>query len=390
MIMKRMSLFTAMLMLLAWTGPRGFGQYPAPPPAAEVRLLSPAELDQLLGPIALYPDPLTAQLLPAATLPSQVVIADRYVSGGGDPNLIDQQPWDPSIQAMARYPAVLKWMDDNLAWTTAVGQAFINQQQDVMDSIQRLRAQAQALGNLQSNPEETVVDDDGAIEILPANPQMIYVPTYQPSVVFYQQPVGVPLVTFGLGFAIGGWLDHDFDWRRHHLVEWDRDHPRPNDWWVRRPEDRPRDYVRNATVWRPRNDRAFSEAPRTDRGWNFPEERRLPVTEPTRRAFEARPNPGEAERRAESRPVESRPIFPGRTETRRTVPAVERPAQVAPARPASGALIGVQSSYETRQFSRRGQQSLQTPPRPAPVVRSTAPSRPATPARSPEPFQRRR
>ena len=114
-------------------------QMAVPPPMAAYQPLSYAQLDQLLGPIALYPDPLIAQILPASTLPTQIVLADRYVSGGGDPNQIDQQPWDASVQALARYPNVLKWMDDNLNWTTELGQAFLNQQQDVMDSIQRLR-----------------------------------------------------------------------------------------------------------------------------------------------------------------------------------------------------------------------------------------------------------
>ena len=81
---------------------QALAQMPVPPPAPAVQLRSPAELDQMLGPIALYPDPLIAQILPAATLPTEIVLADRYVSGGGDPNLIDQQPWDPSIQALAR------------------------------------------------------------------------------------------------------------------------------------------------------------------------------------------------------------------------------------------------------------------------------------------------
>jgi hypothetical protein len=118
--------------------------------------MAAAQLDQLLGPIALYPDPLIAQILPGSTLPTQIVLADRYVSGGGDPNQIDQQPWDPSVQALARYPNVLKWMDDNLNWTTELGQAFLNQQQDVMDSIQRLRQSAYNLSNLQSTPQQQV------------------------------------------------------------------------------------------------------------------------------------------------------------------------------------------------------------------------------------------
>ena len=165
--------------------------------------LSDEQLDQLLGPIALYPDPLIAQILPASTLPTQIVLADRYVSGGGDPNQIDQQPWDPSVQALARYPEVLKWMDDNLNWTTEVGQAFLNQPQDVMDSIQRLRQSAYNLGNLQSTPQQQVVNDGGYIEIVPADPQVIYVPVYQPDQVYYQTGYGPPFITFGIGFAIG-------------------------------------------------------------------------------------------------------------------------------------------------------------------------------------------
>ena len=176
--MKRESIFTAMLLVFLSPGIIARAQMPAPPPAPEVQLRSGAELDQLLGPIALYPDPLMAQILPAATLPSEIVLADRYVNGGGDPNFIDQQPWDPSVKALARYPTILKWMDDNLAWTTALGQAFLYQQQDVMASIQRLRAQAQALGNLQTTPQENVIIDNGIIEIVPANPQVIYVPVY--------------------------------------------------------------------------------------------------------------------------------------------------------------------------------------------------------------------
>src|ERR1035437_9296816 len=84
-------------------------QMPVPPPMPAYQPLSAAQLDQLLGPIALYPDPLIAQILPAATVPTQIVLADRYVTGGGNPNQIDQQPWDPSAQALAGSPGALKW-----------------------------------------------------------------------------------------------------------------------------------------------------------------------------------------------------------------------------------------------------------------------------------------
>src|SRR5580658_6259839 len=153
-------------------------QDPVPPPGPGGPLLAPSQLDQLVGPIALYPDPLLAELLPAATFPSEIVMANRYVSQNGDPNQIATQGWDPGVQALCHYPNILKWMDDNLAWTTQLGQAFENQQADVMDSVQRLRAQAQSLGNLPSTPQESVTEDDGAIAIEPTDPDQMYVPSY--------------------------------------------------------------------------------------------------------------------------------------------------------------------------------------------------------------------
>ena len=184
-------------------------------PAAGGALLTPDALDQLLKPIALYPDPLLAEVFTAATLPSQIVLADRYIAQGGDVNAAAQEPWDPSVQALVHYPTVLKWLDDNLAWTTDVGQAFLNQQQDVMVSIQRLRAQAQAEGNLKSTPQENVVADAGTVEIEPTDPDVIYVPVY-PWDTIYDDP-GI-YCTFGIGFPIGPWLGYDWDWRNHHLI----------------------------------------------------------------------------------------------------------------------------------------------------------------------------
>jgi hypothetical protein len=150
-----MKILLAMLsgvMLLFISGEAVRAQAPAAPSAAAVPAFGTAQLEQLVGPIALYPDPLIAELLPAATLPSEIVMADRYVSQGGDPNQIPEQGWDASVQAMAHYGNVLKWMDDNLAWTTQLGQVFQNQQADVMNAIQQLRGQAQNLGNLPSTP----------------------------------------------------------------------------------------------------------------------------------------------------------------------------------------------------------------------------------------------
>ena len=156
--MKKMAVVAAALLALAGARTQCSAQDAAPPPAPAAPSWTSAELDQMLGPIALYPDPLIGVILPAAGQPSQIVMADRYMSQGGDPSQIEQQSWDPSVQGLAHYPNVLKWMDDNLTWTTEIGQAFLNQQSDVMDSIQRLRGTAQALGNLQSTPQENVVE----------------------------------------------------------------------------------------------------------------------------------------------------------------------------------------------------------------------------------------
>src|SRR5580658_556367 len=125
-------------------------QEPVPPPGPTAPLLAPAQLDQLVGPIALYPDPLIAEILPASTFPSEVVLADRYIGAGGDLNELANQGWDPSVQVLCHYANILKWMDDNIALTTQLGQALQNQQADVMSAVQRLRAQAKGLGNLPS------------------------------------------------------------------------------------------------------------------------------------------------------------------------------------------------------------------------------------------------
>ena len=174
---------------------------------------SPDQLDNLLAPIALYPDPLLAQVLLAATFPDQVDEAQRFLRGNADPNLIDSQPWDVSVKAVAHYPSVLSMMDDRLDWTTSVGQAYVSQPADVMASVQRLRAEAQAAGNLMTNPYEQVADMDGYIDIWPAQPQFVYVPIYDPGIVFFQSG----LISFGAAFPIGVWLNHDFDWRGHRI-----------------------------------------------------------------------------------------------------------------------------------------------------------------------------
>ncbi|HWF18571.1 MAG TPA: DUF3300 domain-containing protein [Verrucomicrobiae bacterium] len=319
----------------------------APPPAPSGQVFAGAQLDQLLGPIALYPDPLIAQILSAATQPSQIAVAANYVNSGGDPNQIDAQPWDTSVKAVAHVPQVLQLLDGNLQWTAELGQAFANQPTDVMNSVQRLRAEAMQQGNLQNNQYDTVENDNGEIEIVPTNPDTIYVPQYDPGLVYYQ-----PGVSFGwgLGFGIGPWLDFDFDWGHHHIVEWDRDHPRPGDWWHERPEQR-RAFIGRAPEWRPEEHRGGGGASRQffssvnrggDRGYEAPRE--------TRPAFSA---PAPREGRPSFTPRES---VPAPRETRPTF-AAPAPRPAMPARPSAPSMFGGGNPSETRAASSRGMES---------------------------------
>jgi hypothetical protein len=177
---------------------------------------SPEQLDNLLAPIALYPDPLLAQVLLAATFVDDLDEAARYVRARGQDG-IDDEPWDVSVRAVAHYPVVLDYLADHINWTTSVGQAYVAQSTDVMTSVQRLRRMAQSEGNLETTPEQEVLVDDDYIQIVPAQPAFIYVPRYNPAIVYYHRPLSGLAITFGLGLAIGAWLNDDFDWRGHRV-----------------------------------------------------------------------------------------------------------------------------------------------------------------------------
>jgi uncharacterized membrane protein YgcG len=203
-----------------------------------------AQLQQLVAPIALYPDSLIAQVLAASTFPAEIVEADRWVQSNstlkGDAlaQAVDQQNWDPSVKALAAFPSVLGNMDKNLSWTSSLGDAYYNQQQDVMDAIQVMRQKAQSSGNLQSTDQQTVQTQGSTIVIQPANPQVVYVPAYNPWVVYggpiapwpywYNYPGiwwGGPHISFGIGFGIGwfggygwGWHNWGTNWGGHTIV----------------------------------------------------------------------------------------------------------------------------------------------------------------------------
>jgi Protein of unknown function (DUF3300) len=172
--------------------------------------LSPDQLDQLVAPIALDPDGLVAQILAAATFPTQIVEADhwRQSMGNAPPADVaagaDAQPWDPSVKSLTAFPQVLAELDQNLSWTTELGNAYFNQPQDVFSAIQDMRQRAQAAGNLQSTPQQTVSNDQGYLDIAPANPQVVYVPSYDPWN-SYGNPVSPwPGFLDTLGSVIGG------------------------------------------------------------------------------------------------------------------------------------------------------------------------------------------
>jgi len=198
----------------------------------------------------------------AATFPDQIVIADRDMQQGMSADDIAQQPLDPSVASLAHYPTVLKWLDDNLQWTTQLGQAFAAQQPAVMDAVQRMRAKAQSVGNLQSTPQETVVNDGPDIEIEPTSPDVVYVPEYDPDVIYYTPGI---YCAFGIGLPVGLWWRHDWDWGHHHVIYWDSRHPRPHDWWHRPPVDR--HDLGGARVWRPSDHHAAAVG---DRGYARP------------------------------------------------------------------------------------------------------------------------
>lgn len=214
------------------------------------------KLEDLVGPIALYPDALIALILPAATVSSDVVLAARFLKSGNTITAIDSQPWEDSVKGLAHYPDVVKWMDENLEWTQQMGEAYLAQPQAVMDAIQRARAIARSNGVLVDTPQQRVVIEDTYIRIIPAQRDVIYVPRYDPEIIYVQRPLHYypdPWVTFGIGFGVGSWLSYDLDWRSHRIWV---DHHRHHHWrqhhdWRHRPSPGRPGYVHNDHHWRP-------------------------------------------------------------------------------------------------------------------------------------------
>jgi hypothetical protein len=224
--------------------PAGQDQSNEQPPTPPAPQLSPQELQQLVAPIALYPDALVAQILAASTYPTEIVEADRWMQSHSDlkgeklAQEVDKQPWDPSVKALAQFPSVLENMDKNLSWSSSLGDAYANDPQSVSDAVQTMRQQAREAGNLNSNEQEKITDQDNTIAIEPANPDVVYVPAYDPWLVYGAPIVAYPGwypvpgiflggvgIGFGIGFGVGffggfgwGWHHWGYDWHGHRAM----------------------------------------------------------------------------------------------------------------------------------------------------------------------------
>jgi len=247
---KRILVFLMSLILFLATWPQNVSAYqdsqapaqtaPAPPYMQQ----TPEQLQQLVAPIALYPDSLVAQILAASTFPEQVVQADRWVQEHPDlkgealGQAVDQQPWDPSVKALTAFPSILGNLDKNLSWTSSLGDAYYTQQQAVMDAVQVMREKAQQAGTLKSTPQQTVTTQGSTVIIEPASPEIVYVPAYDPWLVYGYPIVPWPgwypypgiwyegqYLSFGIGFGIGffggfgwGWPHWGFDWYHRYPI----------------------------------------------------------------------------------------------------------------------------------------------------------------------------
>jgi hypothetical protein len=202
-------------------------QAPAPEAAPEAAKLPPDQLDALVAPIALYPDPMLAQVLAASTYPLEIIQLQQWLAKHKDlkdkalADAVKKEDWDPSVQALAGLPEVVKRLSDDIKWTTDLGNAFLAQQNDVMDAVQRMRKKAQDNGNLKSNEQQKVetkvVETKQVIVVEQANPEVVYVPSYNPVVVYgppvypyppiYYPPPGYyaagMAISFGVGVAMG-------------------------------------------------------------------------------------------------------------------------------------------------------------------------------------------
>ena len=372
--------------------------------AAAPALLTQEELIDLIAPIALYPDDLLAIVLPASTFPLEIVQAARFLEQRKtDPNLKPSATWDTSVLGLLNYPDAVTMMSNDLEWTEKLGTAVVDQQNDVMDAIQAFRLQAYSAGNLATNEQQVVTQEqaesDGGVSreviiIRSANPEVIYVPRYDPAVVvvsgytgpppiYYSSPYPYyysPAATFFTGMFVGAAIGYGFNWGRYD-ISYNRNINinvnRPGDW---RPGNRP------GNSWRPGNRPGY----RPGRPGARPPSRpgRPGVSPPGRPGYRpGRPAQLPAQRpvarpdRPAQRPV-GRPDRPAQRPVARPDRPAQRPAARPAQRPAQTVTGGIQNGNKARIDRNRGAQSRQ---RPAADRRPAVSQRPSRPAAKPSP-----
>jgi hypothetical protein len=271
------------------------------------------QVEHLVGPIALYPDALVALILPASTRPSDIVLAARYLERGGKPAATVTQTWEDSVKSLVHYPEVIALLDENLGWTQELGEAYLDQPEDVMDAIQSLRDRAMKAGLLTDTAQQAIVVEDGVIRIVPAKPTVIYVPRYDPEVLYVTRTRSYhpgPFISFGIGYGIGSWLSYDCNWHHRGVVIV---HRSPG--WYHSPvwRTRPVYYHASHASWRP-----WAPAPHVVRRHHnqYNRHRTDPVSRPghswsDRRDRSSSPYNAHPERR---HPAVSIPTFPHTTE----------------------------------------------------------------------------
>jgi hypothetical protein len=355
---------------------------PSPPPSAPAKL-GAAELEKLVQPIALHPDPLIAIILPASVYPLEIVQAARFVKDTNNIPKVDEQPWDDNVKELAKFPDMIAKMDTDLTWTTELGQAFVDQPKEVMDMIQTLRGKAKKAGTLQTTKEQivtvtnmvvvqtnmtqVVTVTNEIVQVQPSNPQVVYVPSYPPTV-YYPPPAYVynpyaPLVTFGVGMAWGAILANNCNWGYGHVdVDIDRNVNRN----VNRNTDRntQRSGNRASTTgtqkqWKPDQNRmrssgATTASSRDARGWGSGTSQRPTAStgaRPSTGTAATRPSTGTANQRPSTGTAASRP-------TTGTAPSSRPSTAQAPNRSQqNSAFSGVNSGSSARSSSSRGASS---------------------------------
>jgi len=439
--MKRSSLGFQLLVLLFAALAVCLAHSASAQQSEDARAYPQEELDQLLAPIALYPDDLLTQILVASTYPLEVVEAARFV--GSNPGLrgdalddaVAKQNWDASVQSLTAFPQVLAMMDDKLEWTERLGDAFLADEQRVMDTVQSLRRRAQGAGNLASTPQQSVVVESDIVVIEPAQPEVVYVPVYDPLAIYgawwapgyppwfwYPPPIyGYPPIITGIAFGIGwvagvnhrGWCRPD--WRGHHVILepghnrfWDRPnrpHPAPGQAWQHSPfhrrgvpyadaQTRDRFQPVNPGAIRERQDYRGYVPPAAQRGAGEPG--RAQAAPQSRSASpgaaaprQSLPPANPAQRAPVTRPPISQPQAPvvrqppqAPVARQQPQPPVVRMPQVSPRPGASRSAPSVFDPGASRSHAQinaqRGMESLRSSPPPAaPVLRAPAPPRAA-------------